>query len=259
MRRSGVATGDLRAAARERDLEGRERVFREGARRRPTEVSRVHRRASRPLRGRADLPGPGRVGVRLLPARDRQRSARAVEDERLLARIRESHAATTTPTAPGACGRRSARAGEPVGRGRVERLMRAHGIQGAKRRGKPWRTTARTRRAAGARISSSATSRAAAPNLLWVADVTYLRTWEGWCSSRPSRTPTAAAIVGWSWPSHMRTELVVDALEMAVAPAPPRRHAGLIHHSDQGSQTGFNRSSQHRFGRVSVEVLDCCC
>ena len=63
---------ELRAAARERDPEGRLSVFRDGARRRPSEVSAFIDRASRALRRRADLPDPRRVGVRLLPARDRR-------------------------------------------------------------------------------------------------------------------------------------------------------------------------------------------
>ena len=70
-----------------------------------------------------------------------QRSARAVEDERLLERIREIHAANYYAYGCRRMWKALRRAGEQVGRDRVQRLMRAHGIQGAKRRGKPWRTT----------------------------------------------------------------------------------------------------------------------
>ena len=85
-----------------------------------------------------------------------------------------------------------------------------------------------------ARTSSTAPSPAAAPNRLWVADITYLRTWEGWLYLVAVQDLYSRRIVGWSMADHMRTELVTDALQMALAqrrPAP-----GLIWHSDQGSQ-----------------------
>jgi putative transposase len=74
-----------------------------------------------------------------------ERSARAVEDERLLERIRPCTRPTTRPMGTGGCGRRCCE-GERVPRCQVQRLMREHGIQGAKRRGKPWRTTTPIRR-----------------------------------------------------------------------------------------------------------------
>src|SRR3712207_5364874 len=73
-----------------------------------------------------------------------------------------------------------------------------------------------------------------APDVLWVADITYLRTWDGWLYLAAVQDAYSRRIVGWSMADHMCHELVVDALTMAVArrrPAP-----GLIHHSDQGSQ-----------------------
>lgn len=72
--------------------------------------------------------------------------------------------------------------------------------------------------------------------------MTYLRTWEGWLYLAAVQDAYSRRIVGWSMADHMRSELVVDALQMAIArrrPAP-----GLIHHSDQGSQGGFKWSSQ---------------
>jgi putative transposase len=89
--------------------------------------------------------------------------------------------------------------------------------------------------------------RPSAPNVLWVADLTYLRTWEGWVYLAAVQDAYSRAIVGWSMADHMRAELVIDALQMALArrrPAP-----GLIHHSDQGSQPGLNRSSQQLSAR----------
>jgi len=75
---------------------------------------------------------------------------------------------------------------------------------------------------------------ASGPNQRWVADITYLRTWQGWLYLVAVQDLYSRRIVGWAMADHMRTELVVDALQMALAhrrPAP-----GLIWHSDQGSQ-----------------------
>lgn len=76
--------------------------------------------------------------------------------------------------------------------------------------------------------------RPAAPNVLWIPDITYLRTWEGWLYLAAVQDAFSRRIVGWSMADHMRSELVVDALQMAIARR--RLGPGLIHHSDQGSQ-----------------------
>ena len=123
--------------------------------------------------------------------------------------------------------------GERLGRKRVERLMRAAGLSGLqpRRRGKT------TIRVPGVRVCEDLVDRAfltSAPDRLWVADITYLRTWEGWLYLVAVQDVFSRRIVGWAMDSHMRTELVLDALQMALAhrrPAP-----GLIWHSDQGSQ-----------------------
>ena len=119
-----------------------------------------------------------------------------------------------------------------VGRKRVERLMRQSGCRGLipKRRG---RTTIRVP-GSGSPMIWSAQFRPARPNVLWVADITYLRTWEGWLYLAAVQDAFSRRIVGWSMADHMRSDLVVDALQMAVARRQPE--AGLIHHSDQGSQ-----------------------
>ena len=75
---------------------------------------------------------------------------------------------------------------------------------------------------------------ASAPNRLWVADITYLRTWEGWLYLAAVQDAYSRRIVGWSMADHMRTELVTDALQMALERRSPG--PGLIHHSDQGGQ-----------------------
>jgi len=120
-----------------------------------------------------------------------------------------------------------------VGRKRVERLMREARISGMVRR-KRGRTTISV---PGVRVADDLVERQfrpAGPNQLWVADVTYLRTWEGWLYLAAVQDAYSRAIVGWSMADHMRSELVVDALQMAVQRRRPE--PGLIHHSDQGSQ-----------------------
>lgn len=123
--------------------------------------------------------------------------------------------------------------GIKVGRKRVERLMRQAGLSGLvpKRKG---RTTIRV---PGVRVADDLVERdfkPAAPNVLWVADITYLRSWEGWLYLAAVQDAYSRRIVGWSMADHMRADLVVDALQMALARRRP--DAGLIHHSDQGSQ-----------------------
>ncbi len=107
------------------------------------------------------------------------RSTRQLEDERLLARIRELHAANHYAYGSRRMWKALVRDGEQVGRGRVERLMGRNGIQGAKRRGKPWRTTIRDLEARRRPDLVQRDFSAAGRNRLWVADFTYLRCWEG--------------------------------------------------------------------------------
>jgi putative transposase len=123
--------------------------------------------------------------------------------------------------------------GVRVGRKRVERLMRQAGISGLQRR-KRGRTTVSV---PGVRVADDLVERRFlpdGPNQLWVADVTYLRTWEGWLYLAAVQDAFSRRIVGWAMADHMRAELVVDALQMAVSRRRPA--GGLIHHSDQGSQ-----------------------
>jgi transposase InsO family protein len=164
------------------------------------------------------------------------RSERRVADERLTGRIRELHEANY-----GAYGyRRLWRAlrlsGEDPGRDRVARLMREAGIHGAKRRGKPWRTT-KADAAAHRRpdlVNRDFTARA--PNELWVADLSYLRCWEGTVFFAFILDAYSRMIVGWQLASHMRTDLVLDALRMALGTRGGGAEVQLVHHSDRGSQ-----------------------
>jgi putative transposase len=174
-----------------------------------------------------------------------RRSERVVEDQRLLERIREVHAANYFAYGYRRTWKALRRAGEPVGRDHVRRLMRAHGIQGAKRRGKPWRTTITdpAARRSPDRVERNFT--ASRPDALWVADFTYLRCWEGVVFFSFVIDAYSRRIVGWQFAGHMRTTLVLDALRMALGQRRPGADVALVHHSDRGSQGGFTRSSQH--------------
>jgi putative transposase len=165
-----------------------------------------------------------------------QRSERVIEDERLVQRIREVHAANYFAYGYRKMWLALTRAGEDVGRDRVKRLMRTHGIQGAKRRGKPWRTTTADPTAARNPDLVNRDFSAVRPDALWVADFTYLRCWEGLVFFSFVIDVFSRRVVGWQFASHMRTDLVLDALRMALT---RRRHGAdvqLVHHSDAGSQ-----------------------
>jgi transposase InsO family protein len=165
-----------------------------------------------------------------------QRSRRAIEDERLLERIRELHAANYFAYGSRRMWIALGRAGEQVGRGRVERLMRTHGIQGAKRRAKRWKTTTPDSAARRRPDLVQRNFTAAGPDELWVADLTYLRCWEGLVFFAFILDAYSRRIVGWQFASHMRTTLVLDALRMALAQRGPGADVQLVHHSDRGSQ-----------------------
>jgi len=133
------------------------------------------------------------------------------------------------------------RAGEQVPRCTVQRLMRAHGIVGAKRRGKPWRTTKADPSAVRRPDLVNRDFTASRPDELWLADFTYLRCHEGVVFFSFVIDAYSRKVVGWQFENHMRTDLVRDALRMSLA----TRHHGadvqLIHHSDAGSQyTSFD-------------------
>jgi putative transposase len=168
--------------------------------------------------------------------RSGRRSARRVEDERLLAKIEEVHAGAYHAYGSRRVWKELRRRGETVARCTVERLMRENGIQGAKRRGKPWRTT--TPDPAGKRkpdlVERDFT--AERPNELWVADFTHLRTWEGMVFFSFVIDVFSRKVVGWQLATNMRTDLVLDALRMALGLRSPGADVALVHHSDRGSQ-----------------------
>ncbi len=164
------------------------------------------------------------------------RSARIVEDERLLGVIRQTHKDNY-----GAYGYRKMwktlrRAGETAPRCQVQRLMRADGLRGAKRRGRPWRTTIPD---PGAQRPADLVNRdftAEAPDRLWVGDFTYLRCWEGRAYFSFVIDVYSRKVVGWQFASHMRTDLVLDALRMALGTRELGADFALVAHTDAGSQ-----------------------
>jgi putative transposase len=167
-------------------------------------------------------------------ARHRPPSARRRRDEELKAVISRVHAEHFGVYGARKVWRQLHREGTTVARCTVERLLRELGLQGV-RRGKPRRTT--TPDAAAARPADLVERdfSAARPNQLWVADLTYVATWSGFVYVALVIDAFSRFLVGWQASRSLRTDLALDALEMAIW----RRQAqldGLVHHSDRGSQ-----------------------
>jgi putative transposase len=123
-----------------------------------------------------------------------ERSARAVEDERLLEVIKTAHAANYEAYGSRRMWKALRRQGETAPRCQVERLMAANAIVGAKRRGRPWRTTVQGAAAVASPDLLDRDFSAERPDEKWCADFTYLRCWRASCSSASSSTATR----GWS-------------------------------------------------------------
>jgi putative transposase len=190
------------------------------------------KKAEHPIKTMCRVLGVSRSGFHAWENREPCRRER--EDERLVARIGEIHGHNRRVYgSPRIHAELRLADGVRVGRKRVERLMRQAGLSGLQPR-KRGRTTIRV---PGVRVCEDLVDRAflaAAPNRLWVADITYLRTWEGWLYLVAVQDVFSRRIVGWAMADHMRTELVTDALQMALARRRPE--PGLVWHSDQGSQ-----------------------
>ena len=160
-------------------------------------------------------------------------SARAVADAALLKRIRTVHAnSRETYGAPRIHAELWA-GGERHGRKRIARLMRGAGLVGASRRRGGPTTTRRDKEGRPAPDLVDRDFSATGPNQLWVADITFIPTAAGFLYLAAVLDAWSRKVVGWAMANHLRAELVLDALEMAVG---QRRPKGVIHHSDQGSQ-----------------------
>lgn len=161
-------------------------------------------------------------------------SARAVADAALDTQIAAIHAGSLkTYGSPRVHAELALEHDVHVGRKRVERLMRHAGLSGLHKR-RRGRTTIGVQ---GVRTAPDLVQRdfnPTAPDRLWCADITYIRTWEGWLYVASVMDCYSRRIVGWAMADHMRTELVIDALQMAVTRRRPEGRP--VHHSDQGSQ-----------------------
>jgi putative transposase len=166
--------------------------------------------------------------------KNRPLSARAVADQRLTAQIRAIHARSrATYGAPRVHAELRLDHGVQVGRKRVARLMRTAGLVGCHRR-KGRGLTQRDPTTVPAPDLVERAFIAQRPDQLWVADITYVPTWSGWLYLAVVLDVWSRRVVGWAMADHLRTELVVDALDMAIWRRRPA--TGLIHHSDQGCQ-----------------------
>jgi len=166
--------------------------------------------------------------------RARPPSCRSVADAALTSTIRAVHAGSRgTYGVPRVHAELVDAHGVRCGRKRVARLMRVAGLAGCHRR-RSARTTRRDQTAAPAPDLVERTFGADAPDQLWAADITYLPTWSGFLYLAVVLDACSRKVVGWAMADHLRAELVVDALEMALWNRRPR--PGVVHHSDRGGQ-----------------------
>jgi putative transposase len=162
----------------------------------------------------------------------RPASRRAQEDAVLVRQIRTVHAASREAYGVPRVYRELQAQGVAGGRDRVARLMRRTGLRGISRR----RFVVTTQRDARSRPAPDLVQRhfrAEGPNQLWVADITYIATWAGFLYLAVVLDVFSRKVVGWAMETHLRVELVLAALDMAIA---RRRPGEVIHHSDQGCQ-----------------------
>ena len=169
--------------------------------------------------------------------RDRPPSARARADAVLSEKIARIHTDSRETYGAPRIHFELRTLGVRYARKRVARLMREAGLFGCGgRRRREARTTlrSRTERTPPAPDLVERNFTPAAPDRLWVADITYVRTWEGWLYLAFVLDTYSRRIVGWSMSNNLKTELVLDAVNMAIYTRRPQ--PGLIHHSDRGSQ-----------------------
>ncbi len=160
-------------------------------------------------------------------------SAHAVADATLLKRVRTVHATSRQTYGSPRVHAELRAGGEKHGRKRIARLMREAGLAGACHRHGGPTTTVRDKNARPAPDLVDRDFTASGPNQLWVADITYVPTTAGFLYLAVVLDAWSRKVVGWSMANHLRAELVLDAMEMAIG---QRRPKDVIHHSDQGSQ-----------------------
>ena len=182
------------------------------------------------------------------PAR---RSARAQRDDALVPQIERVWQVNLQVYGADKVWRQMNREGIAVARCTVERLMRRLGLRGVIR-GKVVRTTFSDRTLPCPLDRVDREFKAERPNQLWVADYTYVSTWQGWLYVAFVVDVFARRIVGWRVSSSMHTDFVLDALEQALYARQPEPDGALIHHSDRGSQYVSIRYSE-RLAEAGIE------
>ena len=191
---------------------------------------------------------------RLHAARQRNpalRSARARRDAQLLPQVQRVYDNNLQVYGADKVWRQLVREGAAVARCTVERLMRLGGLRGV-RRGKSVRTTVPDAKAACPLDRVNRQFEAQRPNQLWVADFTYVSTWQGFVYVAFVIDVFARCIVGWRVSSSMHTDFVLDALEQALYARRSGREGELVHHSDRGSQYVSIRYSE-RLAEAGIE------
>jgi putative transposase len=199
------------------------------------------KRAQHPVSLLCSVLGVSRAGY--YAWKDRPLSPRAARDVELIEQIGRIHAESQATYGWPRVHAELRHRGVRVSRKRVARLMRQAGLSGLIRRRKG-KTTIRVPGIATAPDLVRRDFAPAAPNRLWVADLTEIATWAGKLYLAVVVDAFSRRCVGWAMAEHMRAELVVEALKMAIWHRRP--DAGLVHHSDRGGQPGLNRSSQQR-------------
>lgn len=164
--------------------------------------------------------------------RHREPSQRATQDAALVEQIKGFHHASRGTYGVPRIRRDLREAGVRVSRKRIARLMKQAGLRGVSRR--KWiRTTIRSETGRPAPDLVQRQFVATAPNQLWIADITYIPTWAGVLYLAVVLDVWSRRVIGWAMETHLRTALVLAALDMAIAQRKPDQ---VIHHSDQGCQ-----------------------
>lgn len=213
--------------------------------------------ASFPIATMARVLGVSKAGF--YAWRDRPPSAHAQADAALLARVRTVHAISRQTYGAPRVHADLRQRGERHGRKRIARLMRGAGLLGASHRHGGSTTTRRDHEARPAPGLMDRNFTASGPNQLWVADITYVPTAAGFLYLAIVLDAWSRKIVGWSMANHLRTELVLDAMEAAIG---QRRPSSVIPHSDQGchyTSVAFGKRCGEAGVRPSVgSVGDAC-
>ena len=253
----GARARGSRTAQDQRDPEVGQRVFRPGGVRPPTQEVNAFIDEHRARCGvepicRALQVAPS--AYRRHAARQRNPallSARAQRDASLLPQVQRVYDQNLRVYGADKVWRQLRREGTAVARCTVERLMRQCGLSGA-RRGKKVRTTVPDAKAACPLDRVNRHFKADRPNQLWVADFTYVSTWQGFVYVAFVIDVFARRIVGWRVSSSMQTDFVLDALEQALYARRREREGALVHHSDRGSQYVSIRYSE-RLAEAGIE------